>query len=373
MQTNSIPKKLPVPFADSGSKQEIPTQSQIGVTGGRASYTDGFPPLTRTPLSAGGIPPFGTDFNGVLNDITNSIRWQNTGSNYPFDADFVASIAGYPKGAVIPSSIYDGYWLNTTEANSVNPEATNGSLTGWVPLDVYGVTTVAGLAASSVTMTNLQAAKDTIKLTGSLTSNINLVVPAWVKSWTVINNCTGSFSVTVKTPAGTGVAIPAGKRAAVSGDGINITDQGFLRTDNNLSEIAAAGTAAQLAARGNLALDTAATRAVGTGANQLPDMSSFSTGLTAFGYFKLPSGIILQWRTLTIATATAGTMRTSSSGWAVPFPNACLATLASLANVTSYNTNSTPVVSSYGDVSGFTVGSGYTSSSSNVTILGIGY
>jgi hypothetical protein len=246
MQTSSSPKKLPVPFADAGSKQDIPLDSQIGITGGRASYTDGFPPLTRTPLSAGGIPPFGTDFNGVLNDITASIRWQNAGSNYPFDGAFAASVAGYPKGAVIPSSLYDGYWLNTTEANSANPEVTNGSLTGWVPVETYGVTTVAGLAASSVTLTSLQAAKERIRLTGTLTSNINIVVPAWAKKWTVVNNCAGSFSVTIKTPAGTGVLIPTGMTAQIVGDGTNITQDtniiGFSGRLLNIQTFTTSGT-----------------------------------------------------------------------------------------------------------------------------------
>lgn len=222
MQTSSLPKRIPTPFADSGSKQDIPVASQIGITGGRASYTDGFPPLTRTPLSAGGIPPFGTDFNGILNDVTAAIRWENAGAGYPFDATFATSIAGYPKGAVIPNSLGDGYWLNITDANTSNPEVSTGALTGWVPYETYGVTSITGLAASSVTLTSLQAAKNIIKLSGTLTSNINVVIPAWVRRWVIVNGCTGSYTVTVKTPSGTGVSISSGATANVTGDGTNI-------------------------------------------------------------------------------------------------------------------------------------------------------
>jgi len=222
MQTSSLPKRIPTPFADSGSKQDIPVASQIGITGGRASYTDGFPPLTRTPLSAGGIPPFGTDFNGILNDVTAAIRWENAGAGYPFDATFATSIAGYPKGAVIPNSLGDGYWLNITDANTSNPEIITGALTGWVPYETYGVTSITGLAASSVTLTSLQAAKNIIKLSGTLTSNINVVIPAWVRRWVIVNGCTGSYTVTVKTPSGTGVSISSGATANVTGDGTNI-------------------------------------------------------------------------------------------------------------------------------------------------------
>ena len=36
--------------SDSGKTYPIPVPSQIAITPGAASFTDGFPPLTRTPL-----------------------------------------------------------------------------------------------------------------------------------------------------------------------------------------------------------------------------------------------------------------------------------------------------------------------------------
>jgi len=222
MQTSSQPKLLPVPFADAGSKQNIPNDSQIGITAGRASYTDGFPPLTRTPLAAGGVPPFGTDFNGVLNDITASIRWSQAGAGYAFNASFNTAIAGYPKGARIPNSTLDGYWLNTIDGNTANPEVTGAANTGWVPAESYGITAISGFSGSSVTLTTLQASKERITLAGTLSANINLVVPAWIKRWTFVNNCTGPFSVTVKTPNGAGVPIASGATAILQGDGVDI-------------------------------------------------------------------------------------------------------------------------------------------------------
>ena len=200
MQTSSQPKLLPVPFATGGSKQDIPNDSQIGITAGRASYTDGFPPLTRTPLAAGGVPPFSTDFNGIFNDITAAIRWSQAGAGYPFNADFNSSIAGYPKGAKIPNSTLDGFWLNTVDGNSTNPENATSALTGWVPQNCYGVTNITGLSGSSVVLTTLQASREKLVFSGALTANINVVVPAWIKKWEVVNNTTGAFLITVKTP-----------------------------------------------------------------------------------------------------------------------------------------------------------------------------
>ena len=223
MQISNLPKLLPVPFASSGSKQDIPVASQIGVSGGRASYTDGFPPLTRTPIAAGGIPPFGTDFNGVLNDITSAIRWAQAGGGYGYDSTFSSGVSGYPIGARLANSTGDGYWLNTVDGNTNNPETSSATpLTGWVPADSYGVTSVTGLGSSSVTLSTLQASRDRIVLTGTLTANINVIVPAWRKSWTVVNNCSGAFTVTFKTTSGTGVSIPSGFTAEVVCDGTDI-------------------------------------------------------------------------------------------------------------------------------------------------------
>ncbi|HHA2084912.1 TPA: RNA polymerase beta [Enterobacter asburiae] len=74
-------------------------------------------------------------------------------------------------------------------------------------------------------------------------------------------------------------------------------------SNNNLSELASAGASAQAAARSNLALGSASTRDIGTGANQIPDMGAFSSSLgsagalNAKGYIRLPGGYIRQWGT----------------------------------------------------------------------------
>lgn len=62
-----------------------------------------------------------------------------------------------------------------------------------------------------------------MEFTGTLTGAKNVIVPTVSGyQWTVFNNTTGGFAITIKTSAGTGVAIAAGKRAIVYGDGTNI-------------------------------------------------------------------------------------------------------------------------------------------------------
>lgn len=154
MQSSNEPVKISVPFAQNGDKQVIPVASQVGVADGRASYNDGFPPITRIDILAGGIPPFGTDFNGILYAITNMLRWQNSGGVPKFDSAFSASIGGYPKGAVLQKATGIGWWISTVENNTSNPDG--ASPAGWV--DAFagvlsGLGTMSAQNANSVAIT----------------------------------------------------------------------------------------------------------------------------------------------------------------------------------------------------------------------------
>ncbi|WP_332613363.1 glycine-rich domain-containing protein [Achromobacter sp. ESBL13] len=131
MQASNAPTKSAVPFANSGTKNTIPVASQIGITPGLASFTDGFPPLTMTPLAAGGVPPYGADFNGILNFLSAGMRWNQSGGGYTYDSAFATAVGGYPKGALLLRADLSGYWLNVVENNTTNPD-TGGA--NWLSL-----------------------------------------------------------------------------------------------------------------------------------------------------------------------------------------------------------------------------------------------
>jgi hypothetical protein len=130
MQLANAPGQLTLPFANAGQKNTIPVASQIGITPGGASYTDGFPPLTMQPISAGGVPPSGLDFNGILFALSAADVWYSAGAGFPFNAGFAVAIGGYPKGARVLKADGSGYWLSITDNNSNNPD-TGGA--GWTP------------------------------------------------------------------------------------------------------------------------------------------------------------------------------------------------------------------------------------------------
>jgi len=129
MLSSDIPDKIPLPFADSGTKNAIPTASQIGITPGAASLTDGFPPLTFTPVSAGGIPPSGADFNGIFNMITAVQQWQSAGGIFIYDSAFSTEIGGYPKGAVLMSDDNASKFISLIDNNTDDPNS--GTSVNW--------------------------------------------------------------------------------------------------------------------------------------------------------------------------------------------------------------------------------------------------
>jgi hypothetical protein len=89
--------------------------------------------------------------------------------------------------------------------------------------------------------------------TGVLTGNRNIIVPNTVQQYWVANNTTGSYTFTVKTAAGTGVAVVTGSRTIMYCDGTNVVaaDTGGISLPVAISEGGTGATTAS-AARINL-------------------------------------------------------------------------------------------------------------------------
>jgi hypothetical protein len=134
MQVASSPPKLPKVWGQNAGDpfiRPIPVDSQIGINAGFASLNDGFPPLTMTPIPAGGIPPFGQDMNGILKQVTQTQQWQQAGGIWQFDAAFVTAIGGYPAGAILNSRVVLGRrWMSTVDNNMTDPDSVSAA--NWV-------------------------------------------------------------------------------------------------------------------------------------------------------------------------------------------------------------------------------------------------
>lgn len=125
------PTNYSLPFASSGDKNTIPNSA----TGsGKASFEEGFPPVTMMPLTAGGIPPEGKDFNGILYDITSHTIWINSGGQYQFDSALSTAIGGYPIGMVLQSNDGLSAYVSAVDNNVTDFNAVPSSIgVLWMP------------------------------------------------------------------------------------------------------------------------------------------------------------------------------------------------------------------------------------------------
>jgi hypothetical protein len=153
-------------------------------------------------LVAAGITPVKSTFT----QLASAIKAIASASGFvPYSSAFGA----YPVGALLQRSDGTGGWINAVASNTSDPD-TGGA--GWLP--VLGSTTPLSLALTTgtVTPTALQAASPLITLTGTLTGNCTVVLPAWVGvEWTIVDATTrGAFTITFKTASGSSAVIPTG-------------------------------------------------------------------------------------------------------------------------------------------------------------------
>ncbi|MEQ4659639.1 hypothetical protein AB7Z54_20945 [Providencia manganoxydans] len=86
----------------------------------QATWDQGFGPITMIPVAAGGLPPKGQDFNGIFNQISESVVYLSMGGRFKFSADYAAAINGYPKGAILQSDDEKKEYQSIIDNNKVN-------------------------------------------------------------------------------------------------------------------------------------------------------------------------------------------------------------------------------------------------------------
>lgn len=115
------------PFADQGLKT-IPPDDNAG-TDGRASLTQGFPPITQAKPEAGGLPPQRADFNGIYYMLSAFAYWLQSGGQWQYKATL-----RYAPNCMV---IYNGISYMCIKENGVDTAAgvvipgTEGSTVYW--------------------------------------------------------------------------------------------------------------------------------------------------------------------------------------------------------------------------------------------------
>lgn len=114
------PKLIVKPFAKNGQKNVIPENYETSMDSNQATWDQGFGQITMLPVTAGGLPPKGQDFNGILNQISESIVYQSQGGRFKFSPEYAESIGGYPKGAILQSDDEKKEYQSLIDNNKVN-------------------------------------------------------------------------------------------------------------------------------------------------------------------------------------------------------------------------------------------------------------
>jgi len=158
MLISAIPYKFTLRWGQNAPGADItnPIPMTTG-TLGRASFDQGYPPITFTALNAGGIPPDGRDDNGILYALSAWAQWQQAGGPVAWDSAFATGITGYPLGATVASATVVGWgWLNGVDGNTTNPDAGGA---GWTPFQFGNIIPATGaqLQFTSSTLLTLAA------------------------------------------------------------------------------------------------------------------------------------------------------------------------------------------------------------------------
>lgn len=127
------PKQIIMPWAENGLKNDIPNIRGLSTPQEGATYQDGFPSITMTPISVGGKPPSGRDMNGILYEITANLAFLGRGKHYKFNQDYCSAINGYPKGAILVNNAETALYISRVDQNQIdfNSQPNNGN---WIML-----------------------------------------------------------------------------------------------------------------------------------------------------------------------------------------------------------------------------------------------
>lgn len=125
------PDLIPMPFAENATPGTIePIEATTPTVPQDATWSTGFPQVTMQPLAAGGIPPRGQNFNGVLNALSRHIFHMQGGGQYKWSDDH----GPYSIGDVLQSDdglrSYVSVVDNNTDNFNTNPSAIGNT---WLP------------------------------------------------------------------------------------------------------------------------------------------------------------------------------------------------------------------------------------------------
>lgn len=278
------PAKIPVPFAtDSTACNVIPETTS---TPGLASWREGFPLLTSTPIADGGKAPKRADFNGIFNALSEHVIWAQNGNVYEYD-----NLTDYVAGNLVAENgtLYVCVAANGPGSSLVDP-ATDTAGTAWKPLmiatnGVLGVSQggTGQTSLDSVTVGKAKALNTARDINGtSFNGTANITTSKWgtARNITVkdaTQNHSGT-SVSVDGSAAANLLLPSTIDADVTGNAATATAADAadaLTTGRDIQVDLASTVAATFDGSSDVTPGVTGTLGVtngGTGENTLPPM-----------------------------------------------------------------------------------------------------
>jgi hypothetical protein len=168
------PDLILIPFgknATPGTIDPIPKTRGPGDEPQQATWDEGFPQVTMTPLAAGGIPPKGQDFNGVLKAISEHTVFTEHGGQYKWSSAYVAQSGGYSISDVVQADDGLNSYVSLVDSNTANFNTTPASIgTSWAlyagrNTQTMATETVAGISKRSTQALAEAGVDDTTSMT----------------------------------------------------------------------------------------------------------------------------------------------------------------------------------------------------------------
>jgi hypothetical protein len=257
------PNLIPKPFAQNGQKDTIPENYKSDLPSQKATWETGFPQITMMPVTAGGLPPSGRDFNGILNQISDNIVHLSKGGKFKYSQEYADSVGGYPKGAILQSDDETKEFQSLIDNNKVNfnTEPTDKVNTAWK------------LVSTSDLLDELNKKLNRSDVVQSV-GNGKAQVMSQNAVTDVLNTKQDKGDYATNTALNQ-VNDNANTRLEKAKNGSDIPDaKEFVK---------------------NLGLGDSVYRAIGNGRNQIPDMSFFDGVKSLHGKQSLPGGLVFQW------------------------------------------------------------------------------
>jgi hypothetical protein len=197
----------------------------------------GLKAITTTLNQAISNSSLNSNYTAGVNDRAHMLNWTGASGTISFDS---ASVVGgdwflYVRNSGSSAITLDPYGSETINAATtliMNPGDSAMVITDGASFYTVGLgqsstfafdyTQINVAGTGNYTLSGFELNRLAYNLTGVLTGNRNIIVPATVQQYWITNSTTGSYTLTVKTAAGTGVVVPQGGASILYCNGTNV-------------------------------------------------------------------------------------------------------------------------------------------------------